>query len=90
MITIWLSLQQALASAAEESGTALPPVATDAFFVFIIVMTSLAVLLLLMLVVMLAVKMNTLMKRLDEISDSANEFLAMGVKYFKDKHDRHS
>jgi len=85
-MTWMLRLVQVLATAADDAGGALPPIATDnTFFVFIIVMTSLAVMLLLVLLILLAVKMNVIMKRLDEISDSANQFLAMGVKHFSDK-----
>ena len=84
-MTPTLGLMWALFAAADLSDGRIPPVASDAFFVFIIVMTTSAVLLLLLLVILLAVKMSIIMRRLDEISSSANEFLAMGVKFFKDK-----
>jgi len=76
---------QSLMSVLLASESGLPPVATDGFFVFIIIMTTVSVLLLLLLVIMLTVKMSQVMKQLDEISTSANDFLSMGVKFFKDK-----
>lgn len=85
MTSLW-KLVQVLAVAVDDASGALPPIATDnTFFVFIIVMTSLAVLLLLVLLIMMAKKMSVIMARLDEISDSANKFLAMGVKHFSEK-----
>lgn len=76
----------ALLLAAGPSNGGIPPVVSDSFFVFIIVMVTCAVALLLALVVVLAVKMGTVERRLDEISESANEFVKMGVKFFRDKH----
>lgn len=55
------------------------------FFTYVVVMTSLAVLLLLVLFVLLEIRMNRILQRLDELSDSANKFVKVGLKYFKDR-----
>ena len=85
-MALLMDIVLALAAASDSTDGMVPRVATDAFFIFIVSMTACAVLLLLVLVVLMAVRMGVIMRRLDEISDSANQFLAMGVKFFKDKH----
>ena len=63
----------------------LPPAFNDKFVLFALVMMSCAVVLTLILVVLLAVKMNSIQQKLDEISSNASEFLKMGVKFFREK-----
>ena len=55
------------------------------FFIYMVIMTTLAQLLLLGLVLVLAFKMNKLVAKLDKISQDASKFLTMGMTYFKKK-----
>jgi len=61
----------------------MPMLDDSLFLLFIVVMTSLAVVLLLALFILMEIKMNRIMDRLDEIANSANKFVKIGLKYFK-------
>ena len=57
--------------------------ADQPWFIYIIVMTTLAQLLLLVLVLVLYYKMRRLVGKLDRISEDASKFVHMGITYFK-------
>ena len=62
-----------------------PPMFTEWFIVYIIACVSIAVTLLLVLVLIIEMKMNRVLRRLDDISSSATQFVKMGVSFFKDR-----
>ncbi|MFH1024670.1 MAG: hypothetical protein V1809_14910 [Planctomycetota bacterium] len=57
----------------------------EGFTILIAVLASLAVMMLLVLFIILEIKMNRIMKRLDDIAGSASTFVKLGMKYFKGK-----
>ena len=59
--------------------------AEQPWFIYIIVMVTLAQLLLLALVLVLFWKVQRLVEKLDRISMDASKFVKMGMMYFKSK-----
>jgi hypothetical protein len=57
--------------------------ADQPWFIYIIVLVTLAQLLLLMLVMVLYYKVHRLVEKLDRISSDAGKFVQMGMMYFK-------
>ena len=56
------------------------------FLIYIIIMTSLAVLLLLVMFVLMELRMQRVMSRLDEISESASQFVKLGMELTRKAH----
>ena len=57
---------------------------TDTGFIFYhIIMTSVAVFLLLIMFILMEVRMNRILHRLDDLSDSASQFVKLGMEFTK-------
>ncbi len=61
----------------------LTPATMSDWMIFVIILFSLSQLLLLVFVMTLALKLNKLVSRIDDVSRDAGKFVRMGMSFFK-------
>ena len=66
------------------------PFLSNWFVVYVVVMTTAAFLGTLLLIIILSIKLSRISKQLNDISDSATNFIRVGLDHFKDRIGRRS
>ncbi len=80
-----MSLLQAGVPDASAEAAMSEPALSNWFIIYIVLMSTAAFLGILLLILIMSVKLASISKQLDEISDSTTTFIRVGLDHFKDR-----
>ncbi len=78
-------LQAGVPDASAEAAMSTEPALSNWFIIYIVLMSTAAFLGILLLILIMSVKLASISKQLDEISDSTTTFIRVGLDHFKDR-----